>query len=500
MELSEVTADLELDCDVVVVGSGAGGATVAAELAEAGMDVIVLEEGGYHPTESFTAETGRALRTLYRDGGGGMAIGRPSVLYAEGRCVGGSTVVNGGMSWRTPARVLDRWAEQEGIAAIREKDLDPYFTRIESRLSVGRQDPETIGRDSQLFKAGADAKGWNIVPNQRNQLHCAGTNSCTSGCPTGAKRSMLVTSVPRALRLGARLYADCRVDRVTRSGTAVTGVVGHVVHAGSKGPRVPRFTVRARTVVVAGGAIQTPALLMRSGLRSASGQLGRNLSLHPNATVTAFFDEDVTGWHGVHQAFQIREFMTEGLLLTAVNLPPTMLAGILPAWGRELGALMADYNHIVTAGPLVTDTGTGRIRNVPGLGPQVFYRLADADAARMVRGVELTADALFAAGARRVLLPFDGAPELRSPAELRRLLARPVPRRSMQLYSIHLMGTARMSEDPRRGVVGSFGEFHGVSGLIVADASLFPGPIGINPMETVIALAMRNAHRLISGG
>jgi choline dehydrogenase-like flavoprotein len=492
---AEITGDLNLACDAVIVGSGAGGATVAAELAEAGMDVIVLEEGGYHPTESFTAETGRALRTLYRDGGGGMAIGRPSVLYAEGRCVGGSTVVNGGMSWRTPARVLDRWAEQDGIKAIREKDLDPYFTQIESRLSVGRQDPETIGRDSELFKAGADAKGWNIVPNQRNQLHCAGTNSCTSGCPTGAKRSMLVTGVPRALSLGARLFADCRVDRVTRSGPAVTGVTGHVARPGGRAG--PKITVRAGTVIVAGGAIQTPALLMRSGLRSVSGQLGRNLSLHPNAMVTAFFDEDVSGWHGVHQAFQIREFIAEGLLLTAVNLPPTMLAGILPAYGRELGALMADYNRIVTAGPLVTDTGTGRIRNVPGLGPQVFYRLTDTDAARMVRGVELTADALFAAGARRVLLPFDGAPEIRSPAEMRRLLARPVPKRSMQLYSIHLMGTARMSEDPRRGVVGSFGEFHGVSGLVVADASLFPGPIGMNPMETVIALAMRNAQRLI---
>jgi choline dehydrogenase-like flavoprotein len=399
------------------------------------------------------------------------------------------------MSWRTPARVLDRWAEQEGISAIREQDLDPYFTRIESRLSVGPQDPETIGRDSELFKAGADAKGWAIVANRRNQLHCAGTNSCTSGCPTGAKRSMLVTSVPRALSRGARLFADCRVDRVTRSGSVVTGVTGHVARPG--GRTGPKITVRARAVIVAGGAIQTPALLMRSGLRSASGQLGRNLSLHPNAMVTAFFDEDVTGWHGVHQAFQIREFITEGLLLTAVNLPPTMLAGILPAYGRELGALMADYNRIVTAGPLVTDTGTGRIRNVPGLGTQVFYRLTDADAARMVRGVELTADALFAAGARRVLLPFDGAPEVRSPAELRQLLARPVPKRSLQLYSIHLMGTARMSSDPRRGVTGSFGEFHGVSGLIVADASLFPGPIGMNPMETVIALAMRNAQRLI---
>ena len=491
----EVTGDLNLECGAVIVGSGAGGATVAAELAEAGVDVIMLEEGGYHPTESFTAGTGRALRTLYRDGGGGMAIGHPSVLYAEGRCVGGSTVVNGGMSWRTPARVLQRWSEQEGLQAISEKDLDPYFATIESRLSVGVQDPETIGRDSELFKGGAEARGWAVVPNRRNQLHCAGSNNCSSGCPTGAKQSMLVTSVPRALALGARLLADCRVDRITRSGSAVTGVTGHVVRPG--GRRGPSLTVRARVVIVAGGAVQTPALLMRSGLRSASGQLGRNLSVHPNAVVTAFFDQDVTGWQGVHQAFQVREFLAEGLLLTATNLTPPMLAGILPAYGRELGELMADYNHIVTAGPLVSDTGSGRIRNVPGLGPLVFYQLTDRDAARVQRGVELTAEALFTAGARRVLLPYDGAPEVHSPGELRRLLARPVPKRSLQLFSIHLMGTARMSEDPSRGVVASFGEFHGAPGLFIADASIFPGPIGINPMETVIALAMRNARQLI---
>jgi choline dehydrogenase-like flavoprotein len=491
----DVAGDLSLECGAVIVGSGAGGATMAVELAGAGVDVVVLEEGGYHPTESFTAATARALRTLYRDGGGGMAIGLPSVLYAEGRCVGGSTVVNGGMSWRTPARVLRRWAEQEGLQAIGEQDLDPYFTAIEARLSVGPQDPETIGRDSELFRDGARARGWTVVPNRRNQLHCAGTNNCNSGCPTGAKQSMLVTSVPRALARGTRLYADCRVDRVTTSGPVVTGVTGHFVRPG--GRRGPRLTVRARAVIVAGGAVQTPALLMRSGLRSASGQLGRNLSVHPNAVVTAFFDRDVRGWQGVHQAFQVREFFTEGLLLTATNLTPPMLAAILPAYGRELGELMADYNHIVTAGPLVSDTGTGRVRNLPGLGPQVFYQLTDRDAARVVRGVELTAEALFAAGARRVLLPFDGAPEVRGPDELRRLLARPVPKRSLQLFSIHLMGTARMSEDPRRGVTGSFGEFHGVPGLIVTDASTFPGPAGINPMETVIALAMRNARRLI---
>jgi choline dehydrogenase-like flavoprotein len=492
---AEVTGDVRLECGAVIVGSGAGGATMAAELAEAGVDVVLVEEGGYHPTETFTPAIGRALRTLYRDGGGGMAIGRPSVLYTEGRCVGGSTVVNGGMSWRTPTRVLRRWAEREGIRSLGESDLAPFFDRAEARLSVGVQDPETIGRDSELLKAGAQALGWNVVPNLRNQLHCAGSNSCSSGCPTGAKRSMLVTSVPRALALGARLFADCRVDRVIRSGAAAAGVTGRFTRPG--GRPGPRLTVRAPVVIVAGGATQTPALLARSGLRSASGQLGRNLSLHPNAVVTAVFDEDVTGWHGVHQAFQVREFVDEGLLLTATNLTPPMLAGIVPAYGRELGELMADYNRVVTAGPLVSDTGTGRVRNLPGFGPQVFYQLTDHDAARVVRGVELTARALFEAGARRVLLPFDGAPEVRSPGQLERLLGRPVPKRLIRLHSVHMMGTARMSEDPRRGVVGSFGEFHGAAGLLVTDASIFPGPLGINPMETVIALAMRNAQHLI---
>jgi choline dehydrogenase-like flavoprotein len=314
--------------------------------------------------------------------------------------------------------------------------------------------------------------------------------------------------VPRALAAGARLFADVRVDRVTlgrvtpgrgfRTGTrvtGVTGVTGHVVRPG--GRRGPALTVRARVVIVAGGAIQTPVLLARSGLRPASGQLGRNLSVHPNAVVTAFFDEEVTGWQGVHQAFQVREFAGEGLLLSATNLTPSMLAGILPAYGATLGELMADYNRVVTAGPLVSDTGTGRIRYLPGFGPQVFYQLTERDAGRVVRGVELTAQALFTAGARRVLLPFEGAPVVRTPGELGRLLARAVPRRALQLFSIHLMGTARMSADPRRGVTGSFGEFHGLPGLVVADASLFPGPIGINPMETVIALAMRNSRRLL---
>jgi choline dehydrogenase-like flavoprotein len=490
----DVSASMRIDCDVVVVGSGAGGATMASELAEAGISVLMVEEGGYHPTESFTADAGRAVRMLYRDAGAEIAVGRPPILFSEGRCVGGSTVVNGGMSWRTPPNVLARWAG-DGVLAIGEEDMAPFFGMVESRVSVALQDPETIGRDSELLKAGADAKGWKIIPNLRNQLHCAGTNNCVNGCPTGAKRSMLVTNVPRALAFGARLLADCRVDQITRASGKVTGVSGHFIRPG--GQRGPRLTVRSPVVVVAGGAVQTPALIARSGIRSASGLLGRNLTLHPNAKVIAFFDEDVTGWHGVHQAYQVREFMPDGILLTAVNLAPSLLALTMPLYGAELGERMADYNRVITAGCLIEDTGTGRVRNVPGIGPQVTYQINKADAARVVRGVELSAEAMFAAGAKRVMLPFDGAPDVTDPAELRRVIAQPVPPGSMELFTVHLMGTARMSEDPRRGVVDSFGAFHGVGGLFVADASLFPGPVGVNPMETILALATRNARQLI---
>jgi choline dehydrogenase-like flavoprotein len=492
---SEVSGDLRLDCSVVIVGSGAGGATMAAELAAAGVDVVVLEEGGYHPTESFTAEAGRALGNLYRDGGAEIAAGRPPVLFSQGRCVGGSTVVNGGMSWRTPGRVLHRWATEFGVAAISEQQMEPYFAKVESRISVGLQDPETVGPDGRLLKAGADAKGWKIIPNLRNQLHCAGTNNCINGCPTGAKRSMLVTNIPLALRRGARLYSDVRVQRITRSGRTVTGVTGQVLRPG--GRPGPRLTVRAPVVVVAGGAIQTPALLARSGIRSGSGQLGRNLTLHPNAKVIALFDEPVLSWHGVHQAYQVREFIDDGILLTAVNVPPSLIAMSLPGYGRELGELMASYNHMVTAGCLIEDTGSGRVRQLPGLGTQVSYQINDHDVEQVVRGIRYAAQLMLAAGARRVLLPFDGAPEVRDEAGLTDLLARPVAKRSIELFTVHVMGTARMSDDPQRGVVDSFGAVHGTPGLFVADASLFPTPVAVNPMETILALVTRNAEHLI---
>ncbi len=374
--------------------------------------------------------------------------------------------------------------------------MAPYFAKVERRINVAYQDPESIGRDQELLKAGADRLGWNIIPNLRNQVHCGGCNVCTSGCPTGAKRSMLVTYLPRALSRGARLYAGCRVERITRRGKRATGVEGRFVRP--DGRPGPKLTVRAGVVVSSCGAIQTPALLWRSGFRSPSGQLGRNLTLHPNAKVVALFDEDVYGWHGVHQAYQVREFMDQGILITAVNIAPSLLTLGLPHHGRRLAELMQDYNKMVVAGCLIEDSTTGRVDMRPVLGPVASYQVTSRDVERIVRGISLTAELMFAAGARRVLLPFAGAPDLRQPADLARLQARSISPGSIELLTVHLMGTARMSEDRRRGVVSSFGAFHDAEGLFVADASLFPGPIGVNPMETILALVTRNAQWLVA--
>ncbi len=483
-------------CDVVVIGSGAGGMTAAAELAEAGFDVVVVEEGGYRETGDFTAEPSQMVSSLYRDGGATMALGNPPILYQEGRTVGGSTVINGGMSWRTPERVLEDWHRRSGVDRIRMRDMEPYFDRVERRIHVSHQDEESIGRDSELLRLGAERKGWDVIPNLRGQLHCPGSNNCAFGCPTGAKQSALVSYLPRALHFGARVISGLRVTRILRDGKRAVGIEGKVAGP-RRARRAQKLEIRADLVILAAGATQSPALLTRSGFRAPSRQLGRNLSLHPNAKVVAVYDEDVRGWEGVHQAYQVREFEDEGLLFAAINLPPGVLAMSVPRYGAELGELLQDYARTLVAGVLVEDTSVGRLLTGPGGWPLATYQLGDRDAHQIVRGVRLLCDLLLESGARRILPPFEGVGEIRDRADLDALDPRRIPKSAMEVVTVHLMGTARMGKDRSEAVCDSFGWVYDSDRLMICDASLFPSPIGVNPAETVQALATRNAQHAI---
>ncbi|EWT03388.1 oxidoreductase [Intrasporangium oryzae NRRL B-24470] len=483
-----------VECDVVVVGSGAGGGVVAAELAEAGLSVVVLEEGEHHSTESFTTSTLRALQTLYREGGAMTTLGRAPIGYAEGRCVGGGTVVNGGMAFRASESTLSRWATTSGDRTLAGHGLDAHYERVERFLSVGLPDPGSIGRDQDLLRLGAERLGWRVVDDRRNHVHCGGCNVCTWGCPTGAKQSTLVSYLPRALAFGATVWAGCRVDRVLMTGKQAVGVRGHV--SGDAG-RARVFEARARHVVVCAGAIQTAALLLRSGVQPPSGQLGRNLSVHPGAGVAAVFDEVVEGWKGAHQSLQVREFERDGIILAAVNLPPSLVARSLPLDGAPLGETMTRYNQIVTAGVLVEDTGTGRVRALGRSGAAVTYPVAPADAGRVASGLLRLSEALLAAGAHTVHLPIRGQQPLQSREDVRRASALRFRAPDMDLSTVHLMGTARIGTDPLWAVCDPYGAVHDARGLSVADASLFPGAVGVNPMLTIMALATRVAERII---
>ena len=360
-EIAAAGRDVTLDADVVVVGSGAGGGAIAAELAEGGRSVVVVEEGGHYTSKDFALDAPTMIKKLYRNAGSAPILGRPNIIFSEGRCVGGSTVINGAMSWRTPEKVLKRWQWEHGLAELSPEALDPFFTKVEERVSVGPQDPESIGEDARLMQRGADKLGYAWVPAMRSQKHCCGANNCAFGCPTDAKQSVLVTYVPRLLAAGGtpllRLQGRARAHRRTarhRRQSAASAIPSRA--------RADRSsTVRAKVVVLACGAVQTPVLLLRNGLTNSSGQVGRNFLCHPNAKVVGVYDQPIHAWKGTIQGNQIREFIDEGIMITTSMVPPGLLAMSFPYFGARSWEVMRDYDKMLAAGCLVEDTGSGRV-------------------------------------------------------------------------------------------------------------------------------------------
>jgi hypothetical protein len=469
------------ECDVVIVGSGAGGAVAAATLAEAGLEVVVLEAGQAFNRDSYPSDPLEAIASLYRDGGLTIAEGRPAIPVPVGRTAGGTTVLNSGTCFRAPDAVLERWRERYGIGWA--GDLATDFAEAEEFLRVTPLDPERMGRNGQLAMEGAEAIGASGGPISRNAGRCVQCSSCPFGCRIDAKRGMHVSYLPRAVAAGARLRTGVEARRVLVED-------GHAV-----GVRCRDYTVRARlATVIAGGAFGTPELLQRSGL--GGGQVGRNLHIHPACWVGARYEEEVRGWEGVMQSYYVDEWESERILLEATFTPLPFGGAWLLGSGREHQEAILGFGRIGSIGVHLSDESAGRIRLGRDGSLRAGYALSDEDAARLAFGIARAAEIHFAAGATEVYPNIGRVPVLR-PGELADFEATSFKPSELRLEAFHPMGTARIAADPREGVCAADGSVNGVGDLYVADASLFPSSVGVNPMMTIIAFAKRVADGLI---
>jgi choline dehydrogenase-like flavoprotein len=480
---------------VVVVGTGAGGAVVAAELAEAGLDVVMLEEGDRHDRVATGGAPPAALRTLYRDRGLTGAVGNTVIPIPLGCAVGGTTVTNSGTCWRAPEAVLRAWEATSGIPRLAGDGLAPEYARVERRLHVAPVPEALLGPGAALFRRGAVALGLRGGVIARNALGCRGAGVCAFGCPHGAKQSTDVSYVPRALDAGARLHVRTRVERVLTDAGRAAGVLARRLDPAGRADGKP-FVVRADAVVLAAGALLTPVLLRRSGI--ASPTIGRHLRIHPAIRVLALFEEPVRAWEGVPQSYHLHELEPDGIFIQGMFVPPGVQAPNVPGFGALHKARMAAYDRMASFGALVSDTSSGRVL-AAGRRPLVWYWLNARDRRQLVRGVSTIARVFFAAGAREVLPGLRQRPVLRSMREAETLPDVQARAADLEVMAFHPLGTARMGVDARTAAVAPSGEVHGVPRLYVADGSILPGSPGLNPQLTIMALATRIAAGMVGG-
>jgi choline dehydrogenase-like flavoprotein len=468
--------------EVVVVGSGPGGATTAALLAEAGREVLLLERGGHHALDSCEPFSPLEMRQKYRHGGISVALGKPSVAYAEGSCVGGGSEVNSGLYHRAPSEVLERWTREHGVADLRPEVLRPHFEAAEADLGVGLMPPGTLPAASLTLARGAHALGWHCQEVPRWYRYPA------DGAPV--KQSMTQTLVPRALAAGARLLPGVQVTRLQRRAGLWQ------VHGRTDGQAPVALLARARHVFVCAGAVATPHLLRRSGLLAGSAS---PLHLHPTVKIVARFAEPVNGPGMGVPVHQVKQFSPRLSFGGSVSTPAHLRLALMDL---PDGAPLVErhWRHMATYYAMAV-AGRGSVRTLPLLrDPVVDYALGNAGVEDLLDGLELLGRCLFGAGAVALYPCIQGGGAVHTLGELRRLRF-DLRKEHLRVMTIHLMGSCAMSgraEDAPG--TDSFGSVRGQPGLHINDASLMCTALGVNPQGTLMALARRNVAHFLQQG
>lgn len=493
----ELDSDLDLRAEICVIGTGAGGSVVAKELAEAGRDVIVLEQGGYHTKDDFSQREEQMMPLLFEDMGQ-RATDDQSVLILQGHGVGGSTVHNLCYCFRTPEPILEKWRREDGVRDMSMADMLPSFERVERMLEVKQIEEHEVNVLNDRIRQGCEKLGYSGFVTRHNRTNCLKSGFCMLGCSYDAKKSMLVTYVPAAVAAGAKIYADCAVRDLDERDGRVTAVRGDIVDGFGRAHR--RFRVQADVVVLCAGAINSPNLLLGSGLANSSGQVGRNLHLHPSVLVAGFFDDEIHGYRGIPQSYYCDEFIdlekdpNSGYVLMPVFGFPVATAAQLPGFGKDHFEIMRDYHRMVGILVLLHDESAGTVARGSGGRPSITYDLNVKDQGLLAEGMIHCAEILFAGGARKVLTPYESPLWLHPGDDLGVIEKRGVQKHAIQIASTHPQSTCRMGEDPLRHVVDSWGRSHDVANLFISDMSVFPSSVGVPPQITTAAIGDRTGR------
>lgn len=493
---NELIEDLELSCDVCVVGSGAGGAVLAARLAAAGLSVVMLEEGGAFGRADFRMQEREAYRDLYQERGL-RGTDDLAITVFQGKAVGGSTLVNWTTCFRVPDDVLVHWRDRHGVEGLGPEVLAPHFEAVEERLSITTWPEALANENNRVLLEGCRRLGWEVNPLRRNVRHCANTGYCGMGCPVDAKTDMHLTYLPDALERGMTLLTRVRAERIEVRGDRATGVVGWAMDPATDRPTGRRVRVRAQAVSCSAGALNSPMLLLRSGLDD--GKVGRRTFLHPTVAMVALFDREIRPFYGAPQSIGSHQFAQRGegkmgFFLETPPIHPMLAATAYPAFGVEQQAFLSQLAHVQGLislsidGFLPGDVG-GRVSLGRG-GKMCFdYPVRGALEESFRASCVAMARIQLAAGAREVRSLHRQPVVVRSEKDLPKLEAAPYGALRHAIFSAHQMGGCAMGEDPARAVVDSRLRHHRIRNLHVVDGSVFPTSLGVNPSETIYALA-----------
>ena len=476
---------LEESVDVVVVGTGPGGASCGYQLAKAGAKVLFLEMGP--PLSRFELNQGAAMRYHMQEGGAMVARGNAYVGIAAGQGVGGGSLINSAICWRAPDEVLDKWSELLDDPGISSNTFGPIYDDLEGFLGVNPTPDTVAGENNRLIVRGVQALGYDGGLLSRNTPGCSGAGICYFGCPVGGKNSTNRNFLPLATQLGAVIQADTKVEQLLLEGGRVVGVRARARNPDSKawGGTV---TVKADKIVLAGGGIGTPRLLHQSGLAKSMGPMvGQGLHIHPGSAVMGLCDHEVAMWRGATQAAYYHPPGLPGVLPHTFSAGPEVCLGALAShgWTGKDGIAMLPYLCGLIV--MVSDTGSGTVGATSKGSAKLKYHFADSDIMRIKAGMVDAARVLLAGGAHTIFTPVHGVGLHKSAESLQQALTS-VPIADFVLYAAHPMSTCRMGRDPNTSVIRSDGRSHSYEGLYLSDASVFPTSLGVNPQLTVMAM------------